>query len=168
METCPYRVLMGHKNWATNGLYDTIARNLDRIPEADRILLARILDHVQAVDEIFACNLAGRAHGRTAPRSEVVPPLEQLAADSRAFGAWYAEDAVALARRAPGERLVFRHSSGDEARMTRGEMLLHVAIHGAYHRGNAGLLLLRNGIEPNPDRITDFLEQAADAAEGAR
>lgn len=42
--------------------------------------------------------------------------------------------------------------------MTRGEMLLHVAKHAAGHRGQMALLLQRNGIQPWPDRMTDFLE----------
>jgi uncharacterized damage-inducible protein DinB len=41
--------------------------------------------------------------------------------------------------------------------MTRGEMLLHVAMHAAGHRGQVALLLQKNGIQPWPDRITDFL-----------
>jgi uncharacterized damage-inducible protein DinB len=41
--------------------------------------------------------------------------------------------------------------------MTRGEMLLHVAMHAAGHRGQVALLLQKNGIQPYPDRITDFL-----------
>ena len=41
--------------------------------------------------------------------------------------------------------------------MTRGEMLLHVATHAAGHRGQVALLLQKNGIQPFPDRITDFL-----------
>ena len=45
--------------------------------------------------------------------------------------------------------------------MTRGEILLHVCLHGTYHRGNAGLILLKNGIQPNPDAVTDFLEAGA-------
>jgi uncharacterized damage-inducible protein DinB len=44
--------------------------------------------------------------------------------------------------------------------MRRSEMLLHVCLHGCYHRGNAGLVLQKNGIAPNSDRMTDFLEQA--------
>ena len=42
--------------------------------------------------------------------------------------------------------------------MTRGEMLLHVAMHAAGHRGQVALLLQKNGIQPFPDRITDFLK----------
>lgn len=45
--------------------------------------------------------------------------------------------------------------------MTRGEIILHVCLHGTYHRGNAGFLLQKNGIVPNNDRMTDFLEEAA-------
>ncbi len=45
--------------------------------------------------------------------------------------------------------------------MTRGEIILHVCMHGTCHRGNAGLLLQKNGIRPNDDRMTDFLEQHA-------
>jgi uncharacterized damage-inducible protein DinB len=36
-------------------------------------------------------------------------------------------------------------------------MILHVALHGTYHRGSAGILLQKNGVAPNSDRLTDFL-----------
>ena len=53
--------------------------------------------------------------------------------------------------------IAFSFSNGEPGRMTRGEMLLHVALHGAGHRGQVALLLQKNGIQPWPDRITDFL-----------
>jgi uncharacterized damage-inducible protein DinB len=52
---------------------------------------------------------------------------------------------------------VIAFSNGEPARMTRGEMLLRVATHGAGHRGQVALLLQKNGIQPWPDRLTDFL-----------
>jgi uncharacterized damage-inducible protein DinB len=55
------------------------------------------------------------------------------------------------------EAISFFFANGKPARMTRGEMLLHVAMHAAGHRGQAALLLQKNGIVPWPDRITDFL-----------
>ena len=55
------------------------------------------------------------------------------------------------------EPLAFSFANGEPARMTRGEMLLHVALHAAGHRGQVALLLQKNGMEPWPDRITDFL-----------
>jgi hypothetical protein len=37
-------------------------------------------------------------------------------------------------------------------------------MHAAGHRGQAALLLQKNGIVPWPDRLTDFLGSGADAA----
>jgi uncharacterized damage-inducible protein DinB len=38
-------------------------------------------------------------------------------------------------------------------------LLLHVCLHGTYHRGNAGALLELRGIKPTArDSVTDFLE----------
>ena len=67
------------------------------------------------------------------------------------------------------EAIAFSFANGKPARMTRGEILLHVAMHAAGHRGQAALLLQNNAIQPWPDRITDFLSGAdagatADAA----
>ena len=55
----------------------------------------------------------------------------------------------------------FVFTSGKPARMRRGEILLHVCLHGGYHRGNAGALLQLRGLKPAPDAITDFLEDTA-------
>ena len=55
------------------------------------------------------------------------------------------------------EPLDFTFTSGKPARMRRGEIILHVLLHGTYHRGNAGILLQKNGVAPNDDRLTDFL-----------
>jgi uncharacterized damage-inducible protein DinB len=40
-------------------------------------------------------------------------------------------------------------------------IILHVCLHGNYHRGNAGILLQTNGISRNDDRMTDFVAAAA-------
>ena len=45
--------------------------------------------------------------------------------------------------------------------MRRGEIILHVCLHGTYHRGNAGAVLQLKGLTPSRDAITDFLEEAA-------
>jgi uncharacterized damage-inducible protein DinB len=56
------------------------------------------------------------------------------------------------------EPLDFVFTSGKPARMRRGEIILHVCLHGTYHRGNAGAVLYLKGITPSRDAITDFLE----------
>lgn len=161
MLSSPYRQLMHFKRWSTDGLNAVIAANLDRFDDRDRTLILRVLDHVQTVDEIFRDNLQARDHARSAPRSDVLPAFAELRDRAQSTGAWYADYVDGLAPEAFDEPIDFAFSNGTPARMTRGEMILHVATHGAGHRGNIGAILFLNGIEPNPDRITDFVEAAA-------
>ncbi len=157
MFTLPYRTLIQQMRWATNGLNTVIAENLERIPDGDRMLIRRLLDHIQTVDEIFRHNLEGRPHGHRAARSDELPSFDALADKARATVDWYADYADALRPEEVDQPIAFAFSNGEPARMTRGEMLLHVATHAAGHRGQAALLLQKNGIMPWPDRITDFL-----------
>ena len=157
MLTLPYRTLMHYKRWATNGLNSVIAGNLDRIAADERILVLRLLDHIQAVDEIFSHNLEARPHDHRAPRSVELPSFDALASKARSMANWYADYADALMPERVDEVIAFSFSNGEPASMARGEMLLHVAMHAAGHRGQVALLLQKNGIQPYPDRITDFL-----------
>jgi uncharacterized damage-inducible protein DinB len=157
MYTLPYRTLMHSKRWATNGLNAVLAETLDRVPADDQVLVLRLLDHIQAVDEIFSRHLEARPHGYQAPRSAELPSFETLASKARSTADWYADYADGLGPERIDEVVAFSFANGEPARMTRGEMLLHVAIHGAGHRGQVALLLQKNGIQPFPDRITDFL-----------
>jgi uncharacterized damage-inducible protein DinB len=158
MFTLPYRTLIHQKRWATNGLNAVIADNLERLPADEQMLLRRLLDHIQTVDEIFRHNLVECPHGYAAPRSAEIPSLDALAREARATADWYADYADALKPQAVDETIDFAFSNGEAACMTRGEMLLHVATHAAGHRGQVALLLQKNGILPFPDRITDFLK----------
>ena len=165
MFTLPYRTLIHYKRWATNGLNTVIADNLDRMPADEQVLIRRLLDHIQAVDEIFRHNLEAHPHGYGAPLSVELPSFDALARTARATADWYVDYADALMPEKVDEAIAFSFSNGEPASMTRGEMLLHVAMHAAGHRGQAALLLQKNGIQPFPDRITDFL-RAEDASAG--
>lgn len=160
MSTLPYRTLMHQKRWATNGLNAVLAETLDRLPNDEQVLVRRLLDHIQAVDEIFSRNLEARPHGHRAPRSAELPSFDALASKARSTADWYADYVDALRPEEVDEAIAFSFSNGEPARMTRGEMLLHVATHAAGHRGQVALLLQKNGIQPWPDRITDFLGAA--------
>ena len=166
MFTLPYRTLIHCKRWATNGLNAVLADNLERLPADERILVLRLLDHTQAVDEIFRHNLEGQPHGYTAPRSVELPSFDALADKARATADWYADYADALLPAEVDEAIAFAFSNGEPARMTRGEMLLHVAMHAAGHRGQVALLLQKNGISPFPDRLGDFLKAEDAGAQG--
>jgi uncharacterized damage-inducible protein DinB len=169
MFTLPYRTLIHQKRWATNGLHTVIAGNFARLPADEQALVLRLLDHIQVVDEIFRHNLEARPHGYGAPRSAELPSLEALATSARATADWYVDYADALKPEEVDEPLAFSFANGEPARTTRGEMLLHVATHAAGHRAQVALLLQKNGVQPWPDRITDFLraEDAGTRAEAA-
>ena len=158
MFTLPYRTLIQQKRWATNGLNAVLAENFERLSMDEKVVVRRLLDHVQVVDEIFRHNLEGQPHGHRAPRSAELPSLEALATQARATADWYADYADALKPEEVDEAIAFSFSNGEPARMTRGEMLLHVATHAAGHRGQVALLLQKNGITPFPDRLGDFLK----------
>lgn len=161
MFTLPYRTLVHYKRWATTGLNAVLAETLNRIPVGEQSAVLRILDHVQVVDEIFSSNLEARLHGYQAARSADLPSFETLASKARRTVDWYADYADALQPEEVDEVITFSFANGDPGSMTRGEILLHVAMHAAGHRGQIALLLQRNGIQPFPDRLTDFLRAEA-------
>jgi uncharacterized damage-inducible protein DinB len=160
--TChPYSQLVCYKQWADRGLYDVVGQNLNRLDTQDAAILLRILDHIHVVDMIFRHHLQGLPHTFKAPRSEVMPEFQVLASSAKEVDHWYASYVANLPENDFDQPVDFVFTNGSAARMRRGEIILHVCLHGTYHRGNAGIVLHKNDIAPNDDRVTDFLETAA-------
>jgi len=157
----PYVQLIEMKRWADRDLYEVVGQHFDRLPSNDATLMLRILDHIHAVDRIFQHHLQGTPHGFTAARSDDLPDLQTLAESTRQVDAWYASYVGGLTEAELAQPVDFVFTSGEPARMRRGEIILHVCVPGTYHRGNAGVFLQKNGIMPNDDRLTDFLTEAA-------
>lgn len=158
MHSEPYSTLVRYKQWADRGLYEVIGRNLERLSEGDRAILVSILDHIHVVDRIFKHHLCEVPHSFEAPRSPERPDFHQLAWEAAEVDDWYVSYVAHLSASDLEQPVEFTYTNGTPARMTRGEMLLHVCLHGTYHRGNAGVILQKNGIAPNHDRLTDFLD----------
>ncbi len=156
-----YSQLIAIKQWADRGLYDVVGQNFKRLTNEDAAIMLRILDHIHAVDRIFQHHLQGLPHTFKAPRSEEIPELEALARSVRKLDDWYVSYVAGLSQSAFDEPVDFVFTSGKPARMRRSEIILHVCLHGTYHRGNAGALLQLKGITPSRDSITDFLEAVA-------
>ncbi len=160
--TCQtYSQLIAIKQWADRSLYDVVSRNFDRLTAEEASIMLRILDHVHTVDRIFQCHLQGLPHTFRAPRSEKTPELQVLANSAGEVDDWYVSYVGSLSERDLQQPIDFVFTSGKRARMQRGQIILHVCLHGTYHRGNAGIILQRKGITPGRDAITDFLEEAA-------
>jgi uncharacterized damage-inducible protein DinB len=156
-----YSQLIAVKRWADRGLYDIVSRSLDRLNQEEASIMLRILDHIHVVDRIFQHHLQGLPHDFRAPRSERMPELQALASSARELDDWYVSYVDGLAQSDFEQPLDFVFTSGKRTRMRRGEIILHVCLHGTYHRGNAGAVLQLKGITPSRDSVTDFLEAAA-------
>jgi uncharacterized damage-inducible protein DinB len=160
MTHAPYSQLIEIKRWADRGLYDAVNQNFDSLTAEDASLMLRILDHIHTVDKIFQHHLQGLPHTFQAPRSRELPQLEALANSAREVDDWYASYVNDLPENDFEHPVEFVFTSGKPARMRRGEIILHICLHGTYHRGNAGALLQLRGLTPSRDAITDFLEDA--------
>ena len=160
MTHAPYSQLIEIKRWADRGLYDAVSRNSARLSDEDSSVMLRILDHIHTVDKIFQHHLQGVPHTFRAPRSQEMPQLQALADSAREVDDWYASYVGKLTQQDLEQPIDFVFTSGKPARMRRGEIILHVCLHGTYHRGNAGAVLQLQGLTPSRDAITDFLEDA--------
>jgi uncharacterized damage-inducible protein DinB len=161
MDYHPCSLLIDMKRWADRSLYDVVGRCLERLTRDDASIMLRILDHMHAVDKIFQHHLQGVPHTFQAPRSAAIPQLQALADSVRETDEWYSSYVNNLPADELQQPIDFVFTSGKQARMQRGQVILHVCLHGTYHRGNAGALLQLRGIQPGRDGVTDFLEAAA-------
>jgi uncharacterized damage-inducible protein DinB len=161
MARLPYEQMIDIKRWADHGLLDAVTENFDHLTGDDASIMLQILDHIHTVDRIFQHHLLGLPHGFKAARSEVMPDLGDLANSIRQTDDWYASYVGGLSRDDFEQPLDFIFTSGKPARMRRSEIILHVCLHGAYHRGNAGAVFQLKGLTPSRDAITDYLEDAA-------
>jgi uncharacterized damage-inducible protein DinB len=159
MNSNPHSLLVRYKRWADQGLYDVITSNIGQLGDEDISNLIRVLDHIHVVDQIFRRHLEGRPNSYGAPRSKRLPELPTLKLNAAALDEWYVDYAANLHSSNVDTPLDITFTSGRAARMTRADIILHVCLHGTYHRGNAGIILQKAGIAPNDDRMIDFLEQ---------
>tara|TARA_R100000306_G_scaffold62602_1_gene75529 strand:- start:51445 stop:51759 length:315 start_codon:yes stop_codon:yes gene_type:complete len=85
------------------------------------------------------------------------PTLKNLRADIQASDEWFVAYVGDLAPESLREILAFEFTDGEGGSMSRAEILQHLIIHGAYHRGNIGMLLNACGLTRPNDTFTRFL-----------
>lgn len=156
------RRLVAHLAWA-DGLALSALCAADP-PDSEAVAIYR---HVLGAEDVWLARLEGRP-----PTLAVWPELTlaECAAAARANA-----DALtaALASLAPGDLsrgVTYRNSAGREFTSTVEDILLHVCLHGAYHRGQVALTLRRAGAQPAPTDYIAFVRgsPAATRAEAER
>lgn len=152
--------MISYQDWAEAAFFDTLA-SLDtpRFAAEYRSALG-LLDHINVVARIFAAHLAGEAHGLTSDRSEPTPAIEPLRQLAARTNRWYANYVRTVSPESLTERLQFSFTDGDTGGMSRHEMLTHVVLHGAVHRGEIGRILAAIGAPIPWDTFAVFLHQS--------
>ena len=154
-ETNTLQRLFRYKAWANN----EIVIGIEKFPHGSpaREIALRILNHTFIVDRIFAANLRRTEHGYASPNDGNAPMLEELSRALKESDQWYIDYVSSLDPEHLAERIDFAFTDGKPGRMSREEMLMHVTIHGEYHRGQLGILMLQNSIKPTNDGFTTYL-----------
>lgn len=156
--TSAFHTLAAYGAWENDGLYTILETAPGALAVEEAPIMLAILNHAYTVSRIFQAHILGETHPYRSANPEPLP-FDELAANVRATDRWYVDYARAAKAAELDERVDFRFTSGEPGCMSRGEMVLHVVNHGTYHRGNVGVILLKNGI-PVPSGtagLTDFL-----------
>jgi uncharacterized damage-inducible protein DinB len=154
--------LFEHMGWA-DARTVTAVRGAGGVSEPARAELA----HILGAEHVWLARLEGRA-AKVAVWPELsVDECETLARDTLAGFRAYVErlDEDAL------ERTVhYRNSAGAEFDTRISDILLHVALHGSYHRGKVAAALRGAGAEPTATDYIGFARgvPAATRADAAR
>ncbi|HEV7308773.1 DinB family protein [Ensifer sp.] len=152
--------LYGYHAWANAELLDAL-QALDRQGKGGELVTAlRLMNHTYVVARIFAGHLSGAQHGYTSDNTAETPSLEDLRAAVDASDRWYADYLGRVSPADLSEVVAFTFTDGDKGAMSREEMLLHVALHGGYHRGEIGRMLWRLGMTPPWDTFAVHLHQS--------
>jgi len=149
--------LMRYKVWADAELLNALLELREPLSEPEGAIVTAIIRHFHTVDCIFKAHLLGLPHEYTSANPTEPATLSELQPRVSAIDEWYLEYTLHLDPRELGQVLHVKFTDGQEQRLTRSDILLHVSLHGTYHRGNVGLLMKKCGVEAPQDRFSTYL-----------
>jgi len=140
------RRLFEHLRWADAAAVDALRRATPTPAAA-----LEVYAHLVGAEHVWLARLRGEA-----PSVAVWPALEleECAALARRNADGYAAYLGGLRPEELGRKIPYRNSAGRAFESAIEDILLHVALHGSYHRGQMALLLRRSGAEP---AATDYI-----------
>jgi len=153
----PLRRLYRHLRWADERALDALRRAPGPPGQA-----LEIYAHVLGAERVWLDRLLER------PASMPVWPqldFQGCAALAAAVHAGYGAYLGSLDEPALSREVAYVNSAGAAFRSRVDDILLHVALHGTYHRGQVALLLRRAGAVPEP---TDYIALARGVAAATR
>lgn len=146
-----------YKAWSNAALFAEMQKLDEATHPTERHSAIRLLNHIYVVDRIFAAHLTGVAHEYTATNTDETPTLDALHFAVAETDQWYVDYVSNVTDAALAQSIAVSFTDGLTGRMTREEMLTHVTLHGAYHRGGVGRFMASAGVPPPRDLYTIFL-----------
>lgn len=154
------RTLVRYQAWANDELLEKIEGLDPQRHGEERHTAIRLINHSYVVAQIFAAHLTGAEHGFRADNTQETPEPKDLRAALAASDRWFLDYLGTVTPEQLSERLPFVFTDGDKGCMSREEMLLQVATHGGYHRGEVGRILAQLSISPPWDTLAVHLHRA--------
>jgi uncharacterized damage-inducible protein DinB len=134
------RKLIDHLEWADAALLEA----LRTAPGSDTRGLV-LYNHVLGAEAVWLARLAGR---RAAVAVWPTLSLDEAASLARENARELDALASSLTPADLAREIDYRNSAGQAFRSTIEDILLHVALHGSYHRGQIALVIRAGGGEP--------------------
>lgn len=152
--------LFRHMAWADGKVLDA----LERLPEPPATALG-LLAHVVAAEAIWLARIEGRDPAPLVPWTPLsLDECRRMSGDS--LPAFEALTASASGARL-AEAVPYRTTRGEPFETPLGDILLHVAVHGAHHRGQIAAQMRAHGLDaPSMDLI--FFSRAFPAGTDGR
>jgi uncharacterized damage-inducible protein DinB len=127
--------------------------------EALRSVL-RVLNHSHVVDRIFRAHLSGVAHGYAGTNTPETPTLAALREAVQETDQWYIDHTKHIDPAALEQTISFEFTDGKLGRMSREEILAHIATPAGYHRGAIGRIPDHESVPRPPDGLARYLHVA--------
>lgn len=140
------RSLWRHSAWADEELLKALRASGGEPAEA-----LREYAHVLGAEEVWLARLEGREPRAAVWPEASLPEVERLAEGARAACRVFLDG---LRDEDLEAEVTYRNSAGREFTNKVADVLLHVALHGQYHRGKVNVLLRQAGHQPAP---VDFI-----------
>jgi uncharacterized damage-inducible protein DinB len=130
-----------HLHWAN-------LRILQALEEQPNDQAIRLFSHTLLAERVWLTRLVGK-------ESHDLPIWSDLSLDNcRKLLEQNHGDFSEIIKGSTDDLIVYQNSTGEEFSNTKEDILIHVALHGQYHRGQINLLLRQNAAQPTG---TDYI-----------
>lgn len=163
------RMLTRYSQWANHMLLSAVAAlPSDEVTKQRAAAFGGMsfaLAHIAIVDQIWRAHLLGVEHGFKSRTTESPDTLDLLAEKLNQMGDWYVQYADTMSESLLNEKIHFFFVDGGAGEMTRGDILIHVCNHKAFHRGHIGDMFYQSGYKPPSIDLSVYIRDAFNEAE---